>query len=115
VIDRDGAVLFAKPAAERLLGIPFSQLVGAQVGFPHTPGGAIEIEVVAGGAPRVAEMRVVVDQPSDQRQTAHAAANPRAPSQPGTFPRRWPWRALPTGPLRLDLDFRGFRGVVLAA
>ena len=27
VIDRDGAVLFAKPAAERLLGIPFSQLV----------------------------------------------------------------------------------------
>jgi hypothetical protein len=50
-----------EPLARRLLGIPFSQLVGAKFGVPHTPGGAIEIQVVAGGAPRVAEMRVVVD------------------------------------------------------
>ena len=59
VIDREGAVLFVNPAAERLLDRPPAKLVGAQFGFPHTPGGAIEIEVVAGGAPRVAEMRVV--------------------------------------------------------
>ena len=59
VIDREGAVLLVNPAAERLLDRPSAQLVGAQFGFPHTPGGAIEIEVVAGGASRVAEMRVV--------------------------------------------------------
>ena len=59
VIDRDGAVLFVNPAAERLLGRSSARLVGAQFGFPFAPGGAIEIEVVAGGARRVAEMRVV--------------------------------------------------------
>jgi PAS domain S-box-containing protein len=59
VIDHNGAVLFVNPAAERLLSRPAADVVGAQFGFPHAPGGAIEIEVVAGGAPRVAEMRVV--------------------------------------------------------
>lgn len=59
VIDRNGAVLFVNPAAERLLDRPAEQVVGAQFGFPYAPGGAIEIEVVAGGAPMVAEMRVV--------------------------------------------------------
>jgi PAS domain-containing protein len=59
VIDRDGAVRFVNPAAERLLDRPSAQLVGAQFGFPYAPGGATEIEVVAGGARRVAEMRVV--------------------------------------------------------
>jgi diguanylate cyclase (GGDEF)-like protein/PAS domain S-box-containing protein len=59
VVDRDGAVLFVNPAAERLLGRVSAQIVGAQFGFPQAPGGAIEIEVVAGGALRVAEMRVV--------------------------------------------------------
>jgi diguanylate cyclase (GGDEF)-like protein/PAS domain S-box-containing protein len=59
VIDRNGAVLFVNPAAERLLDRPSAQLVGAQFGFPYAPGGATEIEVVAGGARRVAEMRVV--------------------------------------------------------
>ncbi len=33
--------------------------MGAQFGFPQVPGGAIEIEVIAGGTLRVAEMRVV--------------------------------------------------------
>jgi diguanylate cyclase (GGDEF)-like protein/PAS domain S-box-containing protein len=59
VIDPNGVVVFVNPAAERLLDRPAAQVVGAQFGFPHAPGGAIEIEVVAGGAPRVAEMRVV--------------------------------------------------------
>jgi diguanylate cyclase (GGDEF)-like protein/PAS domain S-box-containing protein len=59
VIDRDGIVLFVNPAAERLLGRVSTQIVGAQFGFPQAPGGASEIEVVSGGALRVAEMRVV--------------------------------------------------------
>jgi diguanylate cyclase (GGDEF)-like protein/PAS domain S-box-containing protein len=59
VIDHSGAVLFVNPAAERLLDRPAAQVVGAQFGFPYAPGGAIEIEIVAGGAHRVAEMRVV--------------------------------------------------------
>jgi diguanylate cyclase (GGDEF)-like protein/PAS domain S-box-containing protein len=59
VIDHNGSVLFVNPAAERLLSRPAADVVGAQFGFPHAPGGAIEIEVVAGGALRVAEMRVV--------------------------------------------------------
>ena len=59
VIDRDGVVLFVNPAAELLLGRSSEHVVGAQFGFPHTRGGAVEIEVVAGGAPRVAEMRIV--------------------------------------------------------
>jgi PAS domain-containing protein len=59
VIDRDGAVRFVNPAAERLLGRPSTKIVGAQFGFPYAPGGAIEIELVAGEELRMAEMRVV--------------------------------------------------------
>jgi diguanylate cyclase (GGDEF)-like protein len=59
VIDRDGVVLFANPAAERLLGRPARGLEGTQFGFPLVPGEASEVDVVAGGAPRTAEMRVV--------------------------------------------------------
>jgi diguanylate cyclase (GGDEF)-like protein/PAS domain S-box-containing protein len=59
VIERNGTVLFTNPAAERLLGRPSAQIVGAQFGFPYTPGGAIEIELVAGKELRMAEMRVV--------------------------------------------------------
>jgi PAS domain S-box-containing protein len=57
VVDRDGVVLFANQTAEHLLGRSAAELVGAQFGFPHTRGEAIEIEV--GSAPRAAEMRVV--------------------------------------------------------
>jgi diguanylate cyclase (GGDEF)-like protein len=60
VIDRKGVVLFANPAAERLLGLPAQSLEGTQFGFPLVPGGESEIDVVAGGRPRTAEMRVVV-------------------------------------------------------
>ena len=59
VVDRAGDVLFVNPAAERLLGRGSAQIIGAPFGFPQVPGGAIEIEVVAGGTLRVAEMRVV--------------------------------------------------------
>jgi signal transduction histidine kinase len=59
VIDRDGVVVFANPAAERLLGRPAQALKGTRFGFPHVPGRSSEIDVVAGPTPRTAEMRVV--------------------------------------------------------
>ena len=59
VIDREGVVVFANPAAERLLGRPAQALKGTRFGFPHVPGQSSEIDVVAGPTPRTAEMRVV--------------------------------------------------------
>ena len=59
VIDREGVVVFANPAAERLLGRPAQALKGTPLGFPHVPGQSSEIDVVAGPTPRTAEMRVV--------------------------------------------------------
>ncbi len=59
VIDRDGVVLFANPAAERLLSQPVRALRGTRFGFPLVPGTSSEIDVVSGQTPRTAEMRVV--------------------------------------------------------
>ena len=59
VIDREGVVVFANPAAERLIGRPAQALKGTRFGFPHVPGQSSEIDVVAGPTPRTAEMRVV--------------------------------------------------------
>ncbi len=59
VIDREGVVVFANPAAERLLGRAAQTLEGTRLGFPLVPGESSEIDVVAGPSPRTAEMRVV--------------------------------------------------------
>ena len=59
VIDRGGVVVFANPAAERLLGRAAQALEGTRLGFPLVPGESSEIDVVAGRTPRTAEMRVV--------------------------------------------------------
>ena len=59
VIDREGVVVFANPAAERLLGRATQALEGTRLGFPLVPGESSEIDVVAGPTPRTAEMRVV--------------------------------------------------------
>jgi signal transduction histidine kinase/ActR/RegA family two-component response regulator len=56
VVDRDGQVEFANPAAEQLLGRPSSQLIGSQFGFPVAGVETTELDVVGG---RAAEMRVV--------------------------------------------------------
>ena len=58
VVDRAGAVVFANPAAERLLGRPAEALEGTRLGFPLVPGESSEIDVIAGPTPRTAEMRV---------------------------------------------------------
>jgi signal transduction histidine kinase len=59
VIDREGVVVFANPAAERLLGRAAQALEGTRLGFPLVPGESSEIDVIAGPTPRTAEMRVV--------------------------------------------------------
>jgi diguanylate cyclase (GGDEF)-like protein len=59
VIDRDGVILLANPAAERLLGRPAHGLHGTRFGAPLVLDEATEIDVVAAGSPRTAEMRVV--------------------------------------------------------
>ena len=57
VVDGDGFVRFANPAARRLLGRGKRGLVGEEFGAPVVTGEATEIEVPGGG--RVLEMRVV--------------------------------------------------------
>ncbi|MBA2637701.1 MAG: EAL domain-containing protein [Solirubrobacterales bacterium] len=59
VIDRDGMILLANPAAERLLGRPAQGLDGTPFGAPLAVEQAIEIDIVAGWSPRTTEMRVV--------------------------------------------------------
>ena len=59
VIDRAGVVVFANPAAERLLGRAAQALKGTPLGFPLVPGESSEIDVITGPTPRTAEMRVV--------------------------------------------------------
>jgi len=59
VIDGDGLILLANPAAERLLGQPATGLKGTPFGAPLGLDEATEIDVIAAGTPRTAEMRVV--------------------------------------------------------
>ncbi|MBF0135186.1 MAG: PAS domain-containing sensor histidine kinase [Magnetococcus sp. DMHC-1] len=60
VMQPDGAILYANPAAERLLGKTRAELVGTHLGF-HLPG-EVSTEVTisrAGHPPRIAELRSV--------------------------------------------------------
>ena len=59
VIDRNGVIVLANPAAERLLGGRARGLIGTPFGAPLVLQEATEIAVVAAGSPRTAEMRVV--------------------------------------------------------
>jgi signal transduction histidine kinase len=68
VVDREGLVCFANPMAERLFGRAGAELVGTPIGFPLVAGETTEIDIVAQGTPRVAEMRVV-----ESRWEGHAA------------------------------------------
>ncbi len=56
VVNIDGIVLFANPAASDLFGRPIGDLINQQFGFPVVGDGAVEIEI---GGRRIAEMRVV--------------------------------------------------------
>ena len=60
IIDAQGVVRFANPAAALLLMRPSADLVGQPFGFPIVPGEATEIDVLRAGAlPGSAEMRVM--------------------------------------------------------
>ena len=60
VIDRRGVILMANRAAEHLLGRPAASLRGTPFGAPLVLENATEIDVVAAGRGRTAEMRVVM-------------------------------------------------------
>lgn len=67
VIDRAGVILLANRAAEHLLGRPAASLRGTVFGAPLVLETATEIDVVAAGRGRTAEMRVVmIDWDEDQ-------------------------------------------------
>ena len=59
VIDRDGVILLANPAAGRLLGRSADDLIGTTFGAPLTLEAATDIDVIAAGTPTTAELRVV--------------------------------------------------------
>ena len=60
LLDRNGTIRFANPAAEELFGRTMEELAGSDLGFPSMLGDAGEIEVVRpGGATVTAELRVV--------------------------------------------------------
>ena len=60
LLDRNGTIRFANPAAEELFGRTLDELAGSDLGFPSMLGDAGEIEVVRpGGATVTAELRVV--------------------------------------------------------
>lgn len=58
VVDRDGIVRYANPAAERLFATPADALVGSLFGFPVHDGLASEIDLLPGAGAKVASMRV---------------------------------------------------------
>ena len=60
IVDRDGIVQFANPAAESLFGRKAEELVGELFGLPFMKGDVTEVNIVLhGGGPGIAEMRVV--------------------------------------------------------
>jgi len=60
ILDLDGRIRFANPAARELFGRPIEALMGADLGFPSVTGESSEIEIVRPrGAVVTAELRVV--------------------------------------------------------
>jgi|tagenome__1003787_1003787.scaffolds.fasta_scaffold20955405_2 PAS domain S-box-containing protein len=60
VVDADGVIRFANPAAELLFGRSIDELIGTELGFPVLSGERADIEVVRpGGETVTAELRIV--------------------------------------------------------
>ena len=57
VVDGEGRIRFANPAACTLFGRPLGLLAGADFGFPVNAGDVAEIELLVAGLPRVVETR----------------------------------------------------------
>ena len=62
VIDPEGMIRFANAAAARLFDRTCDELAGTQFGFPVVGGETTEVDLLARGTPRVAEMRVVLSE-----------------------------------------------------
>ena len=69
VVDRQGTIRFANPAAERLFDRPAEDLVGTAFGFPVVVGETTEIDIVQrrGGGVVYAELRVVETEWDDEQ------------------------------------------------
>ena len=59
VVDSDGIVIFANPAAEKIFGAHAPRLIGARFGFPVISGESSEIDIFLDGEIKVAEMSVI--------------------------------------------------------
>jgi signal transduction histidine kinase len=59
VVDRTGIVRFANRAATELFRGRQEKLIGSSFGFPLVAGETTELDILSGGSPRIAEMRVV--------------------------------------------------------
>jgi len=67
IVDRDGVVQFANPAAESLFGREAEDLLGELFGLPLVKGQVEEVDIINhGGGPGIAEMRVVETEWNDQ-------------------------------------------------
>src|SRR5712671_3537899 len=69
IVDRNGVIRFANPAAERLFDRSAEELVGTSFGFPVVVGETTEIDVVqrGGGGVVYAELRVVETEWDDEQ------------------------------------------------
>ena len=71
IVDADGVIRFANPAAQQLFGRSASDLVGTELGFPVVTGETAEIDVVRpGGKTVVAELRIVDADLAEEGQSA---------------------------------------------
>jgi signal transduction histidine kinase len=59
VVDEAGVIRFANPVARSMFAGRREELVGTHFGFPLVSGETTELDLLSGGAPRSAEMRVV--------------------------------------------------------
>jgi signal transduction histidine kinase len=59
VVDEEGVIRFANPVARSMFAGRRDVLVGTHFGFPLVSGETTELDLLSGGAPRSAEMRVV--------------------------------------------------------
>ncbi|HJQ09530.1 MAG TPA: PAS domain S-box protein, partial [Gemmatimonadaceae bacterium] len=69
IVDRQGKIRFANPAAERLFDRTTHELVGTEFGFPVVVGETTEIDIVQrrGGGVVYAELRVVETEWDDEQ------------------------------------------------
>ena len=75
VVNKEGVILYANPAAETLFGYKGKELLGIMIGFPVLSGKPDEVNIHhKGRKPITAEMRVVEIEWEDKKSQACIAA-----------------------------------------